>query len=42
MSDAQINEAARLFSILSEPSLRLLRALMDRPLTVTEMIEETE
>ncbi len=32
MSDAQINEAARLFSILSEHSrLRLLRALMDRP-----------
>ena len=43
MSDAQINEAARLFSILSEPSrLKLLRALMDQPLTVTELIEATE
>jgi DNA-binding transcriptional ArsR family regulator len=42
LSDAQVEEAARLFSILSESSrLRLLRALMERPLTVSELIEAT-
>lgn len=40
MTDAQIDEAARLFAILSEPSrLKLLRALMSGPMTVTELIE---
>lgn len=40
MSDAQVDEAARLFGILSEPSrLKLLRALMTGSLTVTELIE---
>ena len=42
MSDAQIDEAARLFSILAESSrLKLLRALMSGSLTVTELVEET-
>ena len=42
MSDAQVDEAARLFAILSEPSrLKLLRALMGAPLTVSELIEAT-
>lgn len=42
MSDAQVEESARLFGILSEGSrLRLLRALMERPLTVSELIEAT-
>jgi ArsR family transcriptional regulator len=42
MSDAQVEEAARLFGILSESSrLRLLRALMEEPLTVSELIEAT-
>lgn len=43
MSDAQIEEAARLFGILSEPSrLKLLRALMTKPMTVSELMEATE
>ena len=43
MSDAQIDEAARLFSILAEGSrLKLLRALMSGAMTVTELVEETE
>lgn len=42
MSDAQIDEAARLFGILSDPSrLKLLRALMAQPLTVSELMEAT-
>jgi DNA-binding transcriptional ArsR family regulator len=42
MSDAQLEESARLFGILSEPSrLRLLRALMQGSLTVTELVEAT-
>lgn len=42
MSDAQVEEASRLFAILSEPSrLKLLRALMERALTVTELMEVT-
>jgi DNA-binding transcriptional ArsR family regulator len=43
MSDGQIDEAARLFGILSESSrLKLLRALMGGARTVTELVEETE
>lgn len=43
MSDARLEEAARLFGILAEPSrLRLLRALMDGPRTVSELVEATE
>lgn len=42
MSDAQVDEAARLFSILADPSrLKLLRALMRQPLIVSELVEET-
>jgi DNA-binding transcriptional ArsR family regulator len=42
LSDPQIEEAARLFATLAEPSrLRLLRTLMDRPATVTELVEAT-
>ncbi len=42
MSDNQVDEAARLFAILSEPSrLRLLRTLMGGTRTVSELIEET-
>lgn len=42
MSDAQIDEVARLFGILSESSrLKILRALMQGPLTVSELIDET-
>lgn len=42
MSDAQLEESARLFGILSEAArLKLLRALMAGPRTVTELIEAT-
>ena len=42
MSDAQLEESARLFGVLSEPArLRILRALMAGPLTVTDLIEAT-
>lgn len=42
MSDAQLEEVARLFEILSESSrLQLLRALMEGPLTVTELVDAT-
>jgi DNA-binding transcriptional ArsR family regulator len=42
MSDAQVEETARLFGILSEPSrLKLLRTLMGGALTVTELIGAT-
>ena len=42
MSDAQIEEAARQFTILSEPArLRILRALMMGPQTVTELVVST-
>jgi DNA-binding transcriptional ArsR family regulator len=42
MSDAQVEEAARLFGILSESSrLKLLRALMGEALTVSELMEAT-
>jgi len=43
MTDAQVAEAARLFSVLSEPSrLRILRALMGGPLNVTEIMDATD
>ena len=39
MSSAQFAAAARLFSVLSEPSrLGLVRALRDGPLTVSELV----
>ena len=42
MSDAQVEEAARLFGILSEASrLKLLRALMCEPLTVSDLMLAT-
>ncbi len=42
MSDAQVEETARLFGILSDASrLKLLRALMTKPLTVSELMEAT-
>lgn len=42
MTDAQVEEAARLFAVLSEPSrLYLLRALMEKALTVGELVEAT-
>jgi DNA-binding transcriptional ArsR family regulator len=42
LSDAQIMEASRLFSILAEPvRLKLLRSLMEENLTVTELVETT-
>lgn len=42
LSDAHLEEAARLFGILSEPSrLRLLRVLMERGMTVGELVEAT-
>ncbi len=42
MSDAQIDEAARQFTVLSEPArLRILRALMEGSRTVTELVAET-
>ncbi|MEO6053560.1 MAG: metalloregulator ArsR/SmtB family transcription factor [Chthoniobacterales bacterium] len=42
MSNAHIEESARLFGILAEASrLKLLRSLMERALTVSELIEAT-
>lgn len=42
MSDAQLEEVARLFGILAESSrLKLLRALMEAPATVSELIAAT-
>jgi DNA-binding transcriptional ArsR family regulator len=42
LSDDQITEICRLLGLLSEPSrLVLLRALMDGPLTVTELMDVT-
>lgn len=42
LSDAHLEEIARLFGALAESSrLKLLRALMERPMTVSELIEET-
>jgi DNA-binding transcriptional ArsR family regulator len=43
LTDAHLEEVAQLFSVLSESSrLRLLRALMDRDMTVTELVDSTE
>jgi DNA-binding transcriptional ArsR family regulator len=42
MSDAQVEEVVRLFGILADASrLKLLRALMAEPLTVSELVEAT-
>jgi ArsR family transcriptional regulator len=42
MTDAHMEESARLFGILAEVSrLKLLRALMSEPLTVSELMEAT-
>lgn len=42
LSDAQIMEASRLFSMLAEPvRLKLLRSLMEEDLTVSELVEMT-
>ena len=42
MSEAHMTEAAKLFGVLSEASrLKLLRALMEQPMTVTELVAET-
>jgi ArsR family transcriptional regulator len=42
MSDAQVEEVSRLFGILSESSrLKLLRALMEKPMNVSELMEAT-
>lgn len=42
LSDAQIHEASRLFSMLAEPvRLKLLRPLMEEDLTVSELVEIT-
>lgn len=42
MTDAHVEEAARLFAILSEPSrLILLRSLMAQAMTVSELIDAT-
>ncbi len=42
LSDAVVEEAARLFGILAEPSrLNLLRTLMEGPRTVSELVEVT-
>lgn len=42
LSDAHLDEAARMFGILSEPSrLKLLRALMSRDMNVSELIAAT-
>lgn len=41
-SDAQMEEVAKLFAVLAEASrLRLLKALMGGPLTVTELVKAT-
>lgn len=42
ISDAQLIEVARVFGMLAEPSrLKILRALMQRPMTVSELIDIT-
>lgn len=42
MNDAQVYEAARNFAMLSEPPrLFLLRALMEGPANVTELVKKT-
>lgn len=42
LSDAHLEEIARLFGVLAESSrLKLLRALLESPMTVSQLIEET-
>jgi DNA-binding transcriptional ArsR family regulator len=42
LTDSHIEEIARLFGVLAEPSrLKILRTLMDSPATVSELIEIT-
>jgi len=42
LSDSQLNEVADIFAALSEASrLKLCRALMSQPLTVTELMRQT-
>lgn len=42
LTDTQIGEASRLFSMLGEPvRLKLLRSLMAEDLTVSELVENT-
>ncbi len=42
LSDAQIEEAAELFGTLSQPArLRIVKALMGKPLTVGELVDAT-
>ena len=42
LTDAHLEEVARLFSMLAESSrLKLLRSLLERPMTVSELIEAT-
>jgi DNA-binding transcriptional ArsR family regulator len=42
LTDAHLEEVARLFGMLAESSrLKLLRALLERPMTVSELIEST-
>lgn len=42
LTDAHLEEVARLFGLLAEISrLKLLRALLERPMTVSELIEAT-
>ena len=41
LSDAQIVEASRLFSVLAEPTrVRIIKHLMPGPLTVGELVEK--
>ena len=43
LTDAQLEEVARLFGMLAESSrLKLLRALLERPMTVSELVDRTE
>ena len=43
ISDAHLDEIARIFGVLAEPSrLKLLRALMQEPHTVSELMEATD
>lgn len=42
LNDDQIMEASRLFALLAEPlRLKLLRSLMEKDLTVTELVDTT-
>ncbi len=42
LGEAQLREVSELFSVLSEPTrLRMIQALHDGPLTVSEIVRET-